>query len=134
MKYDYEYKRKAVEKYRKGECMKTPEGANERNFRKMIRKWVRSKKLAVRICQNTKQRCKEHPTHVGTSRPVYCRFAYRWDQPHACGDKNGLPTGITGYTGSSPRVWGQVLSYTEVAVMARIIPTRVGTSLLKRSY
>lgn len=50
MKYDYEYKRKAVEKYRKGEWMKTPEGTNERNFRKMIRKWVRSKKLAVRIC------------------------------------------------------------------------------------
>ena len=30
--------------------MKTPEGTNERNFRKMIRKWVRSKKLAVRMC------------------------------------------------------------------------------------
>lgn len=41
MKYDYEYKRKAVEKYRKGEWMQTPEGANETNFRKMIRKWVR---------------------------------------------------------------------------------------------
>lgn len=40
MKYDYEYKRKAVEKYRKGELMKTLEGANETNFRKMIRKWV----------------------------------------------------------------------------------------------
>ena len=41
MKYDYAYKRKAVEKYRKGEWMKTPERANETNFRKMIRKWVR---------------------------------------------------------------------------------------------
>ena len=30
--------------------MKTPEGANETNFRKMIRKWVRSKKLAVWMC------------------------------------------------------------------------------------
>lgn len=41
MKYDYAYKRKAVEKYRKGEWMKTPEGANETNFHQMIRKWVR---------------------------------------------------------------------------------------------
>ena len=41
MKYDYAYKRKAVEKYRKGEWMKTPERANETNFRQMIRKWVR---------------------------------------------------------------------------------------------
>lgn len=41
MKYDYTYKRKAVEKYRKGEWMKTPERANETNFRQMIRKWVR---------------------------------------------------------------------------------------------
>ena len=43
MKYDYAYKRKAVEKYRKGEWMKTPERANETNFRQMIRKWVRLK-------------------------------------------------------------------------------------------
>ncbi|MFQ9058844.1 MAG: hypothetical protein ACLR5P_09745 [[Eubacterium] siraeum] len=41
MKYDYAYKRKAVEKYRKGEWMKTPERANETDFRQMIRKWVR---------------------------------------------------------------------------------------------
>lgn len=41
MKYDYAYKRKAVEKYRKGEWMKTPERANETNFRQMIWKWVR---------------------------------------------------------------------------------------------
>ena len=104
MKYDYEYKRKAVEKYRKGELMKTLEGANETNFRKMIRKWVQleyacnrhkewsaeeryelvAKVLAGKsiksvafsvaiddgmlssVLTNTKQRGKNHPTHVGT--------------------------------------------------------------------
>ena len=59
MKYDYEYKRKAVEKYRKGEWVKTPEGANETNFRKMIRKWVRLEDACVPEVLKQKNRHKE---------------------------------------------------------------------------
>ena len=33
-------------------------------------------------------------------------------------------------TGSSPRVWGQVIRYLTDSVTLRIIPTRMGTSLL----
>ena len=42
MRYDNEYKRKAVELYRKGEWPETPEGTKQKNFRKMIREWVRT--------------------------------------------------------------------------------------------
>lgn len=41
MKYDYEYKRKCIEKYRRGEWEETPEGMNERGFHYMIRTWAR---------------------------------------------------------------------------------------------
>lgn len=41
MKYNYEYKRKCVELYRQGKWPETPEGVREKNFHKMIRKWVR---------------------------------------------------------------------------------------------
>ena len=59
MKYDYAYKRKAVEKYRKGEWMKTPERANETNFRQMIRKWVRLKYACSSEVLKQKNRHKE---------------------------------------------------------------------------
>ena len=42
MRYSYEYKRKCVEMYRKGLWPETPtEINNEKDFRKMIRSWVR---------------------------------------------------------------------------------------------
>ena len=53
------------------------------------------------------------------------------DHPHACGDKGIQFAKGDKVMGSSPRVWGQE----EVQVMAerlqRIIPTRVGTSVLQ---
>ena len=53
------------------------------------------------------------------------------DHPHACGDK-AVVSGIIGISrGSSPRVWGQVSAASFVVVVARIIPTRVGTRCRK---
>ena len=52
------------------------------------------------------------------------------DHPHAYGDKLGLIYGISLIIGSSPRVWGQVLSTINKLVELRIIPTRMGTSLV----
>ena len=33
------------------------------------------------------------------------------DHPHACGDKSITVADIVPYTGSSPRVWGQVVIF-----------------------
>ena len=41
MRYSYDYKRKAVELYRQGQWPETPEGINTKDFRRMIRSWVR---------------------------------------------------------------------------------------------
>ena len=41
MRYNYEYKRKAVELYRQGLWPDTPNGISTREFHHMIRKWVR---------------------------------------------------------------------------------------------
>ena len=42
MRYSYEYKRRCIEMYRKGEWPETPEDIKDRkNFRNMIRSWVR---------------------------------------------------------------------------------------------
>ena len=41
MKYSYEYKRKCVELYRKGEWPETPEEVTEQAFHGTIRKWAR---------------------------------------------------------------------------------------------
>ena len=49
------------------------------------------------------------------------------DHPHACGDKFHKPRYLVGSLGSSPRVWGQVFTFTITKNELRIIPTRVGT-------
>ncbi len=41
MRYSYEYKRKAIELYRKGLWPDTPEGIYPKSFHDMIRRWVR---------------------------------------------------------------------------------------------
>ena len=50
------------------------------------------------------------------------------DHPHACGDKLYLSYAVNYAMGSSPRVWGQVISSKFKRETHRIIPTRVGTS------
>ena len=50
------------------------------------------------------------------------------DHPHACGDKLFTAPVTLLIGGSSPCVWGQEQRYLAVAIGARIIPMRVGTS------
>ena len=50
------------------------------------------------------------------------------DHPHACGDKHIFDKHFSLSVGSSPCVWGQVISILVFATTARIIPMRVGTS------
>ena len=50
------------------------------------------------------------------------------DHPHACGDKCATTGAAVSCLGSSPCVWGQVLSNTNYRRFRRIIPMRVGTS------
>ena len=68
------------------------------------------------------------PTRVGTSKSSVQHFRCPWDHPHACGDKNVVILEHTERRGSSPRVWGQVLTVLALSVKSGIIPTRVGTS------
>ena len=53
------------------------------------------------------------------------------DHPHACGDKSVPVFDTVPVLGSSPRVWGQDRKYTIRTKLLRIIPTRVGTSLVE---
>ena len=70
------------------------------------------------------------PTRVGT-RMRCIRMIYRMqDHPHACGDKLIVQLLFFGFKGSSPRVWGQVFPKPAHRDTRRIIPTRVGTSVL----
>ena len=41
MRYSYEFKRKCVELYHRGEYPETPDGISERRFHFQVRKWVR---------------------------------------------------------------------------------------------
>ena len=68
------------------------------------------------------------PTRVGTSSAVYRKVNSHWDHPHACGDKSQQQEASCSERGSSPRVWGQVLSLYGRFSCSGIIPTRVGTS------
>ena len=54
------------------------------------------------------------------------------DHPHAYGDKYNVGGTTPSKKGSSPRVWGQVLKKYSDAIINRIIPTRMGTSLVHR--
>ena len=55
------------------------------------------------------------------------------DHPHAYGDKLFFYFLIGAPTGSSPRVWGQALTYPSLYAAERIIPTRMGTRSRSRS-
>ena len=56
------------------------------------------------------------------------------DHPHAYGDKLDVLASLLTVVGSSPRVWGQVRGLYIAAVRVWIIPTRVGTSLIRFVY
>ena len=56
------------------------------------------------------------PTRVGTSTDSGNKVYTLWDHPHACGDKVIDIYRFTDKRGSSPRVWGQVLSFVNPAM------------------
>ena len=74
------------------------------------------------------------PTRVGTSFINFKVNLCQQDHPHACGDKLSFLSSSDTYTGSSPRVWGQVLFTRLASVQCGIIPTRVGTSCYRLAY
>ena len=67
------------------------------------------------------------PTRMGTRKGVLYIFAPVGDHPHAYGDKLYSSQARCNFQGSSPRVWGQVFIGLYSAVIAGIIPTRMGT-------
>ncbi len=70
------------------------------------------------------------PTRMGTRwRCPVLRKVCR-DHPHAYGDKDGKNIARADMPGSSPRVWGQVLTLLVSISTFGIIPTRMGTRSL----
>ena len=67
------------------------------------------------------------PTRVGTRLRLFNLNNIKQDHPHACGDKRFTIFSVNSETGSSPRVWGQVLFFFVLLFTCGIIPTRVGT-------
>ncbi len=72
------------------------------------------------------------PTRMGTSAYLSRGKHCHKDHPHAYGDKFLTKNGYLSDEGSSPRVWGQVLSVESKILFQRIIPTRMRTS--KEAY
>ena len=67
---------------------------------------------------------------VGTRTDPYVYTSYFGDHPHACGDKNWRCAVRGIFLGSSPCVWGQENNTVSDRACVRIIPMRVGTSLI----
>ena len=74
------------------------------------------------------------PTRMGTSHHVQKLFYTAQDHPHAYGDKVTPLLDSLNVAGSSPRVWGQEIYDKLTEMRARIIPTRMGTSLLSHYH
>ena len=68
------------------------------------------------------------PTRMGTRILNLIRNKYKRDHPHAYGDKIFDCRTKAEWEGSSPRVWGQEITYGQSSSNIRIIPTRMGTS------
>ena len=65
---------------------------------------------------------------MGTRSAFFRALFHLQDHPHACGDKVKWCLTDLKKKGSSPRVWGQGISFFTCFSPFRIIPTRVGTS------
>ena len=72
------------------------------------------------------------PMRVGTRGYSVSACVVVWDHPHACGDKTSAVTPSVKILGSSPCVWGQVKNCANCRYGHRIIPMRVGTSVISR--
>ena len=71
------------------------------------------------------------PTHVGNSRLPDRYAAGGPVHPHACGELVGPQGHLAFKRGSSPRMWGTLLTVFSRSAIGRFIPTHVGNS---RSY
>ena len=71
------------------------------------------------------------PTRMGTRKKSLEDAGKDRDHPHAYGDKKCFLLILSTRTGSSPRVWGQVRKYTTKSCAQGIIPTRMGTRILR---
>ena len=70
----------------------------------------------------------ESPTHVGNTR---CHRTMRWRtsaHPHACGEYAVRSNTRLSAAGSSPRVWGILVTMKVIHCPQRFIPTRVGNT------
>ena len=67
---------------------------------------------------------------MGTSNAESGEISEVGDHPHAYGDKKLFPKLVKKVLGSSPRVWGQEKAPPVDEGDMRIIPTRMGTSML----
>ena len=74
------------------------------------------------------------PMRVGTRQALLFLSMTMRDHPHACGDKACVFFKDEVMGGSSPCVWGQVLSLLGLQYITRIIPMRVGTRLACLAY
>ena len=82
----------------------------------------------VHICRYLCKSLGIIPTRMGTSFVNFIIKLRQQDHPHAYGDKELNLKWDFGLIGSSPRVWGQVITWTCSNNFQRIIPTRMGTS------
>ena len=71
---------------------------------------------------------------MGTRDPPLTGIQDDRDHPHAYGDKRSTDIVPLSDTGSSPRVWGQVMSAMADGSKTGIIPTRMGTSSVAVKY
>ena len=71
------------------------------------------------------------PMRVGTRVIFQLKMALEKDHPHACGDKQLANKAYHIAVGSSPCVWGQDFFGNVFINPVRIIPMRVGTSVLQ---
>ena len=77
-----------------------------------------------------KEVCGIIPTRMGTRVATMILKECLLDHPHAYGDKTLILVVTIKVLGSSPRVWGQATKSALLAKGDRIIPTRMGTSVI----
>lgn len=58
MRYSYEYKKKCVELYRKGEWPETPNGISEKSFKDTVKRWYRLEEAQGPEANQHKSTCK----------------------------------------------------------------------------
>ncbi len=70
------------------------------------------------------------PTHVGNARRCGDNAIGLTVHPHACGERINRLDWPHLHNGSSPRMWGTLKLFTDIAILARFIPTHVGNALV----